>query len=164
MCQRLLETPGLDADDARVPALITHLPRSPSKNKEGVNKKLAIFHKRWTCQQVVWEPAGTNGGDSVSKRSPLNSAEQPIKGLLNYSNGTGQALKLWPGLGWELRSLAGICKQTIVWETRVGTERFFFSLFLLLARFVLSAHSAPHWIRRIPTLGSYFPPGLLLCK
>lgn len=31
-------------------------------------------------------------GDSVSKRSPLNLAEQPIKGLLNYSNGTGQAL------------------------------------------------------------------------
>lgn len=37
-------------------------------------------------------------GDSVSKRSPLNLAEQPIKGLLNYSNDTGQALKLEPAL------------------------------------------------------------------
>lgn len=37
-------------------------------------------------------------GDSISKRSPLNLAEQPIKGLLNYSNDTGQALKLGPGL------------------------------------------------------------------
>ena len=37
------------------------------------------------------------GGLSL-QRSPLNSAEQPIKGLLNYSNDTGQALKLRRGL------------------------------------------------------------------
>lgn len=54
---------------------------------------------------------GNKRGASVSKSSPLNPAEQPIKGLLNYFNDSGQALKRTRR--WDC-GLAGICKQAIV--------------------------------------------------
>jgi hypothetical protein len=74
---------------------------------------------RRTCHQVVWEKPGNKRGASVSRSSPLNPAEQPIKGLLNYFNDSGQALKRTRR--WD-RGLAGICKQAIVWDSAVGLK------------------------------------------
>lgn len=87
--------------------------------------------------------------DSVSKRSPLNTAEQPIKGLLNYSNDTGQAVHLGPGPGATVK-IAG-------WDLQTG-RRVRNARWKKEGSLSPGAHCAP---RRI---ASYFPPGFLLCK
>jgi len=84
---------------ARVPGRVPTPAEAPNKTRECKQKPGRSPWKMDVSPSRV-RNAANKRGDSVSKRSPLNSAEQPIMCLLNYYNNSRQALNLrraWDG-------------------------------------------------------------------